>query len=113
MSQTVLRIESLAARALDAAAAFHLHWAKQACEAIAGGGASLVIVMPPAPQDHTDWRRAAARDLAREAAPARVNILASDEEPAIAAALSFLQHAPGVTGQYLPLDGRSAGNPVT
>ena len=47
--------------------------------------------------------------LAREHAPRRVNGVASDGEPAIAAALTWLEAAEGVTGQYLPLDDEGAG----
>jgi len=65
--------------------------------------------MPLAPYDHVDWRRAVARDLARAAAPARVNLIAGDDQRAIVAALAFLEDARGVTGQYLPLDGQGAG----
>jgi len=110
MSQEVLRVAELPEGALDAAAAFHREWTGQARAAVSTGCGSLVIVLPPARYDHADWRRTAAHDLAREAAPVRVNILASNEEPAIAAALAFLESAPGITGQYLPLGGQRGVN---
>jgi hypothetical protein len=110
MTQAVLRIAALPAGALDAAAAFHGEWTTQARTMIESGHRSMVVILPPAPYDHSDWRRAAARDLARAAAPARVNIVAGDDESAIAATLAFLQDAAGVTGQYLPLDGQGAAN---
>jgi hypothetical protein len=62
---------------------------------------ALAIVLPPAPRDHRDWRLALARDLAREAAPKRVNIVSGHRGEALAATLRFLADAPGVTGQYL------------
>jgi hypothetical protein len=87
---------------LDAAGAvmaFHLEAARAALadpEATA-----LVIMLPPAGHDHRDWRLALARDLAREAAPKRVNVLAGGQGEARKAALRFLADAPGVTGHYL------------
>ncbi len=48
------------------------------------------------------------QDLAREAAPKRVNGIAGDDNEAIAAALAWLASAPGVTGQLLAVDGKSA-----
>ena len=50
---------------------------------------------------YRDWRLALARDLAREAAPKRVNVVAGPEGEARTATLRFLSDAPGVTGQYL------------
>ena len=41
------------------------------------------------------------QDLARAAAPARVNAIAGNDEAAIAEALAYLEGAPGVTGQLL------------
>ena len=111
MSQAVLRIDALPDSALDAAATFYSEWGAQA-QFLLGQEDALAIVLPPAPYDHADWRRAAARDLARAVAPKRVNVIASDDERAITAALAYLTAAPGVTGQYLPLDGHGAGNPL-
>ena len=88
--------------ALDAAGAFmafHLEAARHAlgdpdCTA-------LSIILPPAGHDHRDWRLALARDLAREAAPRRVNVVAGAPGEARSQVLRFLADAPGVTGQYL------------
>jgi len=66
---------------------------------------ALAIVLPPAPHDHRDWRLALARDLAREAAPTRVNVVSGNPGEARTAILRFLADAPGVTGQYLSCDG--------
>lgn len=110
--QAVLRIEGLPADALDAAAEFHRTWLDQARGALRGEASSLVLIMPPAPPDHRDWRRAIARDLARELAPKRVNLVAGGDTDAISAALEYLARAPGVTGQLLPVSGQGAGNPA-
>jgi len=101
--QAVLVIDDLPPGALDAAVAFHSNWLLQVREALERS--SLAIVLPPAPYDHTDWRRAAARDLARMAAPVRVNLIGGGSEAARAATLAYLEGAPGVTGQYLALHG--------
>ena len=105
MAQAVLRIVRLPDDALDAAAEFHVRWVDQALDSLAHGAGALAIVVPPAAYDHAGWRRAAVRDLARKAAPARVNMLAGDDEQALAATLAYLAAAPGVTGQLLALDG--------
>jgi hypothetical protein len=97
-----LDVGPLPDHALDAAAAFmalHLETARAIltepdCTAIA-------IILSPAAYDHRDWRRALARDLARGAAPKRVNIVAGHPSEAREATLRFLADAPGVTGQYL------------
>lgn len=106
MAQAVLRIDWLPAGALDAAGEFHEAWLDEARHVLAGDAPSLALVLPGAAHDHADWRRAAARDLARAAAPKRANIVAGDDEAAIAAALAFLETAAGVTGQLLEVAGR-------
>lgn len=65
---------------------------------------ALAIVLPPAAHDHRDWRLALARDLAREAAPKRVNVVSGHPGDPCKATLRFLADAPGVTGQYLVCD---------
>ena len=69
----------------------------------------LTLVFAPADHTHRGWRVAAVEELAREYAPVRINALAADDEPAIAAATAYLASAPGLTGQLLPLDGTGAG----
>jgi len=103
--QAVLRTGDLPTDALSAAAAFHAKWPAIVAQEISRGAVSVALVLPPANYDHGDWRRAAARDLARAHAPARVNLVAGDHEGAIAATLAYLASAPGVTGQFLPVDG--------
>jgi hypothetical protein len=103
MAQAVLRIEGLPSGALDAAAAFHADWLPRAREALADAE-TLAIVFPAAAYDHRGWRLAAVQDFAREAAPKRVNGVAGDDEPAVAATLDWLERAPGVTGQLLAVE---------
>ena len=107
-----MRIDGLPEGALDAAAEFHRIWLAKAREALRGEGDALVLVMPLAPPDHRDWRRGIARDLARELAPKRINLVAGDDPEAIATTIDYLARAPGVTGQLLPVDSQGAGNPA-
>ncbi len=89
--------------ALDAAAAFMALHLEAARALLADPDCTaLAIVLLPAPHDHRDWRLALARDLAREAAPGRVNVVAGPPGQVRTAVLHFLADAPGVTGQYLP-----------
>lgn len=107
MAMRQLEIGLLPDGALDAAAAFMAFHIEAARAVLSQPDCTaLAIILPPAPRDHRDWRIAIARDLAREAAPKRVNIVAGqpgagDAGGACAASLRFLSDAPGVTGQYL------------
>lgn len=96
----VVRIEALPADPLDAAAAFHARW----LPALRSSDGDLLIVFPPAGHMHRLWRVAATQELAREAAPHRVNALAAADDEGIAAALVLLADCQGITGQYLVLD---------
>jgi hypothetical protein len=89
--------------ALDAACAFMAFHLEAARVLLAQPDCTaLAIILPPAGHDHRDWRLALARDLAREAAPKRVNIVAGIAGETREQTLRFLADAPGVTGQYLP-----------
>lgn len=101
----VVRIEGLPADPLDAAAAFHADHVP----VLRAAGDDLLIVFTPADHTHRGWRLAAVQDLARAAAPRRVNALASAAEAAIASAARYLAAAPGLTGQVLALDDEGAG----
>lgn len=103
MVQAELRIEALPPAPLDAAAEFHRAQLDHARELLASDIDTLAIVLPAAPKDHDDWRRALARDLARAYAPKRVNVVGGSDTAAISAMLAYLRDAPGITGQYLPL----------
>jgi hypothetical protein len=106
MKQAVLRIVGLPGGALDAAAQFHQRELPHVRAAL-GDAEALALVFPPAPYDHRGWRLAAVQDLAREAAPKRVNAVAGDDEQAVAKTLAWLEQAPGITGQLLAVDGKS------
>ncbi len=103
--QRQLEVGLLPDGALDAAGAFMAFHLDAARALLAEDGVTaLAIVLPLAPHDHRDWRLALARELAREAAPRRVNVVAGTPGAARAATLRFLADAPGVTGQYLVCD---------
>ena len=99
----VIRVEPLPDPALDAAAAFHARWADDVHCAAAQGREFIVVVLNPAPFDHADWRRAAARDLARAYPDHCINIVAGIDGGALTRMVDFLGRAPAITGQYLPL----------
>jgi len=108
----VYRVEGLPDSALAAAARFHAHYLPQierlAADQAAGGQMALTIVFGPADHTHGAWRLAAVQALARTLAPIRVNAVAGDDADAIGAAHAWLETAPGVTGQYWPLDAAGA-----
>ncbi|MEM1053090.1 MAG: Rossmann fold domain-containing protein [Pseudomonadota bacterium] len=98
MAQAEYLVTDLPDGALEASAAFYDQHLQAVRTAAAGG--DLVIVLPPADYDHTDWRRALARDLARACAPGRVNVIAAGDTDQKAALLQYLAGAKGVTGHY-------------
>lgn len=99
--QRVFTVEHLPADGLAAGAAFFAEYLDDARDMIeqADVGA-IAIVLPPAGPDHTDWRKALARDLARAHTPKRVNVVAGEEGAELDALLAYLGNAPGVTGHY-------------
>ncbi|MXO89732.1 Rossmann fold domain-containing protein [Pontixanthobacter aquaemixtae] len=101
--QAVLAIDTLPDTALEAAAGFTAQHLPAIREHL-GRGEDLVVVLPQAGYDHADWRRAAVRDLARAYAPVRVNFITAAAQNAVDASVEYLAEAPGVTGQYLPLN---------
>lgn len=103
--QAVLLVTGLPSPPADAAALFHARWMPQARAVFAtlqGEDCALLIVAPEADHTHAEWRLAAARMLAREAAPVRVNIVGCDKAAEKQAFTDYLAAAPGITGQYLP-----------
>ena len=92
--------------ALDAASAFHANALPQVLQRASATPDSIAVVLPPAPYDHADWRRAVARDLARRCAPVRVNLVAGSDRDGTDAACAYLARAHGVTGHYLILEQR-------
>lgn len=75
--------------------------------------ANYTIVFDPAGHEHRSWRLAAIQELAREFAPGRINAVVGRSDAAVEAALSYLEHAEGVTGQLLDLDDIGAGEVVS
>lgn len=97
---------------LAAAAVFYAQWVGQ-IDPPRSDEECLVLIFPAADHTHTAWRLAAVQGLARSHAPGRVNAVAGGDGAAVAAALAYLAAAPGLTGQYLPLDGTGAEPVVT
>ena len=108
----ILAARGLTEAPLDAAAVFHARVVPGVREAIAGAEA-VCIVFDPADHTHRAWRVATVQALAREAAPVRINAIAAADDATCASTLAYLEQAPGVTGQYFPLDGHGAGDPVS
>ncbi|MCZ8370298.1 MAG: hypothetical protein O9293_10095 [Porphyrobacter sp.] len=103
--QRQLEVGLLPDAALDAAMAFMALHLEAARALLADPQTTaLAIILPPAARDHRDWRLALARDLAREAAPKRANVVSGPPGDPRAGTLRFLADAPGVTGQYLVCD---------
>ncbi|RPF70832.1 Rossmann fold domain-containing protein [Aurantiacibacter spongiae] len=97
--QDVWEARGLPAAPLDALAAFtaeHLPALRR------HGG---IVLFDPADHTHDAWREAVIGELAREAAPARVNAIVGTDEEGIRRTVAFLDSAPGVTGQVLVVDG--------
>ena len=106
MAQAVLPVEGLPGSPLDAAAAFHVRFVEQARTAL-GAADNLVLVFEPADHTHRRWRLAAIQELAREAAPKRVNAAVGTDQAAMTEVFAYLDAAPGITGQILAVDGIS------
>lgn len=109
--QAVLLVTGLPTTPADAAAVFHAQWLPQARAVFAtleGEDRALLIVVPEADHTHGEWRLAAARMLAREAAPVRVNVVGCDAAAGSQAFADYLAAAPGVTGQYFSANSQLA-----
>ena len=105
----LLRVGLLPEPALAASTHFHARVLPDVLRELAGGE-DAVLVFAPCDHTHRAWRLALVQQLAREHAPVRVNAVAGESEEAIGAAVRYLAGAPGVTGQYLPLDDTGAGD---
>ena len=71
---------------------------------------AAILVLPPADHTHAAWRLAAVQELAREAAPARINAVVGLADEDVAEAVDYLRDAPGVTGQVLTVDAIAGKN---
>ena len=98
----VLKVAGLGSSPLDAAGDFHREWLPLAREA--SGQDDLVLLFEVAGREHRAWRLAAVQDLAREAAPRRVNAISGNERDAIDTTLAWLEREPGITGQLLAVE---------
>ena len=107
MGQAVLVAGAMPHAPLDAAAAFHAVDLPRARALLTAGG-DLAIRFPPADHPHRAWRLAIVQELAREAAPLRVNGVEGHDDPATAATIAWLADAPAITGQLFSV----AGNPA-
>jgi len=57
------------------------------------------ILLDPADHSHDSWRKAMIEELAREAAPGRINAVVGSDADAIKQMLDYLDTASAVTGQ--------------
>lgn len=103
MSTALIEAAGLAESPLDAAAQFHGRIVPLARDALAAG--DVVVAFDPADHTHAGWRLAAVQELAREAAPRRVNAVVGGAGSSRDQVIAFLGRAPGVTGQILTVDG--------
>ncbi|WP_340589397.1 Rossmann fold domain-containing protein [Erythrobacter alti] len=94
----VVEARGLPAAPLDAAAEFAARYFP-----ILRGYGSCMVILDHADHTHDSWRKAAIEELAREAAPGRINAVVGSESGAIAQVLKYLDDAPGVTGQIFTL----------
>jgi hypothetical protein len=102
MAQALVAANGLPESPLDAALDFYQRHVPQ----IRAAGDDCAVLFDCADHTHHAWRLAAVQQLAREAAPARVNAIVGGEEAAIAELLAYLAAAPGVTGQLLAVAGK-------
>ncbi len=105
----IFEIQTLDSVPTAAAARFYSHYLPMIALQIEISPPVLTILFPDADHTHHSWRLAAIQALARESVPSRVNGIAGNDGPAQLAAVRYLETAPGLTGQYFPLDGAGAG----
>ncbi len=98
----VLEIETLPESAIKAAADFYRDILPGLANAFADHNC-VILQLPKATSDHDDWRRSAARDVARAYAPKRFNIIGGGSSGSVSETRAYLETAEAVTGQYLKL----------
>lgn len=108
MSFTVVDARQLAAAPLDAAAQFgrdRLAMTRAATD-------DVIVLFATADHTHASWRKAMIEELAREAAPRRVNGVVAGSgangQTGANEVMDYLARAPGVTGQVLEVAGSNA-----
>lgn len=106
MAGAVVTVSGLPDEPGAAAAAFHAQWGAQLRSDIAAAEdpVQITIIFEHASHEHKGWRLAAVQDLARMAAPGRVNALVAADAADAARAVAYLENAPAVTGQMLTID---------
>ncbi|MDE1467864.1 Rossmann fold domain-containing protein [Aurantiacibacter sp. D1-12] len=100
-NDAIIEVVGLPAAPLDAAAAFHREWVPKVRGLMQEN--NVVVIFDPADHTHQGWRLSAVQELAREAAPQRVNGVESEDAQAVSETLFYLQSADGVTGQIFTL----------
>jgi len=103
----LFRVGLLPNTALAASARFHAEVLPRLLEIMPRHGC-MTLAFLPADHAHRAWRTAVVQGLAREHVPVRINAVESRDEASIAETCAYLDQAPGVTGQYWPLDGCGA-----
>ena len=101
---TRIDARDLPAASLDATVEFARTFLNKARQA----SGDVIVLFAPADHTHAGWRKAAIEELAREAAPRRVNAVVAPDETAANEVLDYLARAHGVTGQVLELAAASA-----
>ncbi len=102
-----IAIDDLPDAPLDAAATFHAEYVTGVLKQ-ANSVDVMVLIFPPADHAHHGWRLASVQDLARTAAPVRVNAIVGADDAGIAKAADWLETAPGITGHVLRIEGETA-----
>ncbi len=98
-----IAIADLPSSPLAAASSFHGAHVTNLLEC-AKGMDVITIILPPADHAHCAWRLAAVQELARAAAPTRVNAIVGTDAAGIARTADWLEQAAGVTGHVLTIE---------
>lgn len=98
--QDVVEVRGLSKAPLGAAAEFAARYLPILRRGEPGG---CIILFDPADHTHRSWRLAMVQELARAAAPRRVNAIVGDDADAFRKTIAYLDSAPGVTGQLFVL----------
>lgn len=98
-----LRFDDVPSSPISAAGRFYADHLPIISSHLASTKGDLAVILPAARPKHDHWRRAAARDLAREHAPARVNIIGGGDADEVEQSVRFLKDTHGITGQYIAL----------